>query len=306
MKRLLITILLFGAISLSACSNDSVLEGGFSGNISSPTIRVYNTVSQTTTEMDLENYVAGVVAGEVYNTWEVEALKAQAIIARTFALKYAEENADLYKKQGISTNIEDAQNYDTSTINERVLQAVNETKGIVLTHNGNLINAYFHSNSGGKTSLADVGFGSIDSDLPYIKAVSSPENKNNSKNYQWTCSFSKGEVLSALNKLGISLSSLSSAKLGVYDESGRYLTLYLGGKEVSAVSLRTMLGSTKMKSTKLTSIKVENGNLKMSGLGYGHGVGLSQWGAQILATQGKNYKDIINYYFDNVSFTTVK
>lgn len=271
---------------------------------SEPKIRVYNTTTKTTSEMELEKYVAGVVAGEVYNTWNDEALKVQSILARTYALKFAETNADDYKARGISTSIADAQSYDESTINDKILAAVEATKGQVITYENRLINAYFHSNSGGHTATAKVGLSS-EEEPEYIKSVESPETNANSKNFQWSATFTKSEILNALSKMGISVATLSTAKLGEKSQSGHYSTLVLGGKEVSANTLRSNLGTTKMRSTKLTSLTVNTDSITIKGLGYGHGVGVSQWGAQILAEQGKTYREILDYYYNNIAITTL-
>ena len=300
MKKSLFLIfsLVFSAILFVGCNN-SALYGGFGGDFGEPEIRVFNTATNATSVYDLEDYVAGVVAGEVYNNWEDEALKVQAILARTFALKYIEENPDIYKEKGISTNIADAQNYDESTINTKIKDAVSATRGVVLMNNNKLINAYFHSNSGGKTTTPESAFGAS-SNMDFIKPTTSPENENNSKNYSWTHTFSKAEMLSALNKLGLSVANVSSVGLGKKDESGRCLNLIIGGKEVGATALRSALGSTKMRSTLLSSATVSGDNITFSGIGYGHGVGVSQWGAQILAKEGKTYQEIFNYYFNNI------
>ncbi len=302
MKRYINLILTLIIISLvvSGCSQSSLTQT----YAEEPMIRVYNTLSQTTTELPLEEYVAGVVAGEVYNNWNIEALKTQCVLARTFALKYIEDNPEVYKEKGISTNIADAQNYDESTINSEITDACKQTRGKVLTYNNELINAYFHSNSGGKTVLVSDGFNGAEN-LPYIKSVSSPENSDNSKNYNWSASFTKSEVLNALNKMGIKLSNISSVSLGEKTDSQNYKTIIIGGREVNLISLRNYLGSTRLKSTKLASAKIENDSLKITGIGYGHGVGVSQWGAKILADQGKSYQQIIDYYFNNVKIETI-
>ena len=299
MKKFIVCFsLCFCLFLLSGC-NDNVLYGGFGANFGEPEIRVYNTISKTTSVYNLEDYVAGVVAGEVYNDWNDEALKVQAILARTFALKYIEENPDLYKEKGISTNISDAQNYDETTINQKIKDAVSATRGIVLTSNHKLINAYFHSNSGGKTTTVTSAFGAAENPN-YIKQTTSPENSKNSKNYSWTHTFSRAEVLSALNNLGISVANISSVSFGQKDNSGRSLTIFIGGKEVSLASLRQALGTTKMRSTLLTNASVSSSGITFSGLGYGHGVGVSQWGAQILAQEGQTYSEILNHYFSNI------
>ena len=305
MKKISLSIicLFVCLIILSGCNNTS-LYGGFGGNIGEPEIRVYNTATKQTSVLDLEDYVAGVVAGEVYNNWEDEALKVQAILARTFALKYIEENPDSYKQTGISTNIADAQNYDDKTINKKIKDAISATRGIVLMNNNKLINAYFHSNSGGKTTSASSAFGA-QKEPDFIKETTSPETNLNSQNYNWSYTFSKAEMLSSLNKMGISVANISSAEIGEKDSSGRAKTIIIGGKEVSASALRQTLGSTKMRSTLFTSVSVSSSGITFSGKGYGHGVGVSQWGAQILAKEGKTYAEILNHYFNNITLEKI-
>lgn len=294
-------VLLYGC----STSNKQSLPEGVSINNGEPQIRVFNTSTNKTKEMDLEDYVAGVVAGEVYNTWDDEALKTQCVLSRTFALKYAKDNPESYHERGIPTSIADAQSYDEDTVNDKIKNAVKATKGQVITYNNELIDAYFHSNSGGETTSTKIGISHRDSEPAYIKPTTSPETASNSKNYSWSYTFSKGEVLSALSKMGVTVATLSSAALGEQSTGGFYATIMLGGKEVSANTLRKNLGTTKMKSTKLISVKISGNNVILSGLGYGHGVGVSQWGAQILASQGKTYTEILNHYFNGIKIKTV-
>jgi len=300
-KYILLFLVIVSLFLFSGCAADSTLTAV---SAEEPEIRVYNTTSNETSVMQLEDYVAGVVAGEVYNSWNMEALKTQCVLSRTYALKFAMDNPELYKEKGISTNIADAQNYDETTINERILEACKATRGEIITHKGEIINAYFHSNSGGQTVTSSEGFYN-GNNIPYIKSVSSPETANNSKNYSWSVTFSKGEVLQALSKMGVSLSNISSVSLGEKTENGHYKTVKIGGKSINAISLRNNLGTTKMKSTKLTNISVNDSGVTISGLGYGHGVGVSQWGAKILGDSGKNYKEILDYYFNDINITTL-
>ena len=109
-------------------------------------------------ERELENYVEGVLAGEMKNDWPLEALKAQAILARTFVLKFVQEESQ-YQGADISTDIEEAQAYDASAVNERIQQAVEETRGLVLSCEGELPYAWFHAHSGGMTEYARTGLG---------------------------------------------------------------------------------------------------------------------------------------------------
>ena len=116
-----------------------------------PILRVYQVDEEETKEMDLETYLQGVVAGEMKNDWPLEALKAQAILARTFVLKFCTDKESKYQGADISTDIEEAQAYDATAVNERVEQAVGETRGLVLSYGGELPYAWFHSHSGGVT-----------------------------------------------------------------------------------------------------------------------------------------------------------
>lgn len=122
-------------------------------------LRVYVVEDQQVEERELENYVKGVLAGEMKNDWPLEALKAQAILARTFVLKFVQEKESQYPGADISTDIEEAQAYDASAVNERIQQAVEETRGLVLSCEGELPYAWFHAHSGGMTEYARAGLG---------------------------------------------------------------------------------------------------------------------------------------------------
>ena len=122
-------------------------------------LRVYVVEDQQVEERELESYVEGVLAGEMKNDWPLEALKAQAILARTFVLKFVQEKESQYPGADISTDIEEAQAYDASAVNERIQQAVEETRGLVLSCEGELPYAWFHAHSGGMTEYARTGLG---------------------------------------------------------------------------------------------------------------------------------------------------
>lgn len=266
---------------------------------SEPVLKVYDVKTKQITEMGLENYIQGVLAGEIFNSWPLEALKAQAILARTYTLYFLQNITSKYEGADISNDISEAQAYDASKINDNIIKAVEETRGIVATTDDGLIQAWFHSNSGGKTTKAVYGLNYLDNEN-YTKITDSPETNENSENYEWTQTFTKSEVLSALREMGVSVSTITSFDIGEKDESGRALTLKIGSSEFSANTFRSKIGSTKMKSTKLNNIIVSSNSISISGNGYGHGVGMSQWGAKILAEQGKTAEEIIMHYFDNI------
>lgn len=271
----------------------------FSG-CSSTKINFYNTETKTIESLDLEDYIAGVVAGEMYNNWPVESLKAQCILARTFTMDFIKNKNSKYEDADISNDITEALAYNSQNINDKIKQAVNETKGLVIKSNNDYINAWFHSNSGGITELSSIGLNYTEKDPLYIKSVKSPEDSNNSQNFNWEYTFNKADILRALSNMGITVNTISGFKIGEKSNSGRVINFSVDNKEINANTFRLAVGSTKLKSTLIKSITETTDTITFKGLGYGHGVGLSQWGAKILAEQGKDYNYILNYYFDNI------
>ena len=269
-----------------------------------PVIKMYDINDETIKEMGLEEYVMGVLAGEIFNTWPKEALKAQAILARTYTLYFLQNLTTKYEGANISNDINEAQAYDEDKINENIINAVNETRGIVILSNGQPIEAWFHSNSGGCTTTAKNGLSYLGEEN-YTQVTSSPETDANTENFKWSYTFSKSDLLTALREIGIGISTVSGLKVGQKDDSGRAISLVMGNAEFSANTLRQKLGSTKMKSTLISDIVVSSNSISISGYGYGHGVGMSQWGAKVLAEQGKTAEEIVKFYFQNIEVKKV-
>ena len=274
-----------------------------------PMLDVYVVEEKSVRQMDIETYVQGVLAGEMKNDWPLEALKAQAILARTFVLKFIEEKDSRYPHADISTDIEEAQAYDASAVNDRIRQAVEETRGMVLAQEGTLPYAWFHAHSGGVTELAKEGLGWDEEEPAYTHSVAGnePQNAEDMQSLRdaqnWIASFTYEEVEAAMRKLGkeVELSESSSCRIGERGESGRAHTLVIADEEVGAAELRIALGSTKMRSTLLSSLKAEQGKVTMAGKGYGHGVGMSQWGAYGMAQEGRKAEEIVRHYFRNIT-----
>ncbi len=269
------------------------MEGG------EPSLKVYVVSAKKVEAMPLEKYLEGVLAGEMKNDWPLEALKAQAILARTFVLKFIEEKESKYPGADISTDIEEAQAYDTAGVNDRIREAVKETKGLVLASQGDLPYGWFHAHSGGLTAKAKEGLEYERAEPRYTKIVKGRESDKAPKDVaKWTATFTAAEVLKAASRAGVSGSKLEGIQIGQRGESGRATTLVVNNTSVPAGSFRIAIGSTKMKSTLLDEIKMEGGKVTFSGKGYGHGVGMSQWGAYGLAEQGEKAETIVQYYFD--------
>ncbi len=279
-------------------------------------LRVYVVEDQQVEERELENYVKGVLAGEMKNDWPLEALKAQAILARTFVLKFVQEKESQYPGADISTDIEEAQAYDASAVNERIQQAVEETRGLVLSCEGELPYAWFHAHSGGMTEYARAGLGWEKDEPAYTQPSrgTEPEQLSDAKENQqlqaaaeWKADFTFAEWTAACQKQGVQVEPHAGSQLQISQrgESGRAVTLEIDGQSVNAADLRLALGSTKMRSTLLTSLKIENGKVHMAGKGYGHGVGMSQWGAYGMAQEGKSAEQIIKHYFQKVEIAQI-
>lgn len=267
-----------------------------------PVLEVYVTESESLDKMTLEEYLYGVLAGEMKNDWPLEALKAQAILARSFVLKFMTEKESKYGGADISTDIEEAQAYDASSVNDRIRQAVDETKGMVLSANGELPYAWFHAHSGGKTEYAKPGLNWNEAEPGYTRIADGHENESAAPDaIEWTATFSSDQIIAAARKAGYnSINTLDSMDIGEKSESGRAVTLMINGQQVNAPDFRIAIGSTEMRSTMITELTLSGGQVTMSGKGFGHGVGMSQWGAYALAEGGMRGEEIVLEYFQNV------
>ena len=265
-----------------------------SPTVEAPLLAVHLVDENAVVRMDFETYIAGVVAGEMPNSWPLEALKAQAILARTFVLKFVSEKDSRYPGADISTDIAEAQAYNAAAVNERVLQAVQETAGqILLAQDGSLPYTWFHSHSGGTTETARHGIDWQDEEPAYVRATDGME----ANSAPWSAHFTAAEFIAACQAAGARVNTCASVRIGQKGNSGRAVTLLVDGETVNAARLRISLGSSKMRSTLLTELSVEGDVIRMSGLGYGHGVGLSQWGAHALAQRGWPAEEIALHYY---------
>ena len=267
-----------------------------------PLLSVYDVKTKELETLSVEDYLPAVLAGEMAGDWPMEALKAQAILARTFVLQFVDQKESLYEGADISTDIKEAQAYDADSVNDRIRQAVKETRGEVLNAGGELPYAWVHAHSGGLTARAKEGLDYEKAEPSYTHCVKGMENDEAPKEAaHWQAVFTEEEVLQAAKEAGADAAKLDSISIGERGESGRAMTLLISGKAVSAPAFRIAIGSTKMRSCLLESVKLEGGKVHMAGKGYGHGVGMSQWGAYAMAQQGKTAEEIVMHYFQGVS-----
>ena len=264
-----------------------------------PLLNVHVVDQDAVVSMDVETYVAGVVAGEMPNDWPIEALKAQAILARTFVLKFVTEKDSKYPGADISTDIAEAQAYDAEAVNDRVLQAVRETAGLILlTEDGGLPYTWFHSHSGGMTETAVDGIDWQGAEPSYTAVVQGGDSPDAPESVQeWSAAFPIEDFIAACRAAGADVTTCRTVKVSQKGKSGRAVTLVVDGTTVNAARLRISLGSTVMRSTLLTELTVRDREVRMSGRGYGHGVGMPQWGAYALAQQGMSGEEIALHYY---------
>lgn len=268
-----------------------------------PDILVYMHETGDKRTMKMEEYIAGVVAGEMKNDWPIEALAAQAIMARTFTLEALETKGGVPARGAqASTDIKEFQAYDAKAVNEAVTKAVEMTRGQVITYQGRLAKTWFHASAGGMTASAVEGLHYQEAEPPYIKPVESPDDLAPADVRNWSARFGTADVLAAMAKQGIKADKIESFTIQEKGPSQRAMRFVVNGNTaVSAPEFRIAVGSTKLKSTLLDSVTLEGDEVVFSGRGYGHGVGLSQWGSHKLAKDGKTPAEIIAHYYQNVT-----
>lgn len=266
-------------------------------------IRLYQHETDNVAEMTLEEYLCGVVAGEMDNTWPQEALKAQAILARTFTLEKMEQGALAERNVDASTDIHEFQAYDVAKINDAIRDAVDDTENEVVVYKDKLIKAWFFADGGGVTAAsAKEGLAYDKEETPYVQSVADPGiNHLENPNTNWEAEFAMTEVTKAIAAVtGISREHYNSVKITEQGPTGRAETFQFDNVAVGAQAIRLALGGEKMKSNLIEEIAVRGDILYVKGKGYGHGVGMSQWGARVLAEQGKSAEEIIQYFFRDI------
>ena len=247
----------------------------------------------TILNIELEEYLIGVVAAEMPASFSTEALKAQAIAARTYALKQIENNKTL--TDTVATQVYKDNNQlkkiwgnSFNTYYSKVKNAVNATSGLVMYYNNTLINAFYHSTSNGFTEDATAVFGAY----PYLKSVESTVDKNVSS-YLKTITMSY-ETIS--NKLKVPITSLSNIKIE-RNNSNHVSKIIIDNNTYDGVKFRTILG---LRSTDF-DITLNENNVIITTRGYGHGVGMSQYGAHEYAKLGWNYSKILKHYYTGIT-----
>lgn len=274
-------------------------------------IRLFHTETGEVEELDLDTYLYGVVSSEMPASFEMEALKAQSIVARTYTVYQIKnggkhENADLCDSalccQAWITKENRMARWEENLREEywnKIVKAVNETKGKFILYNGEPINALFHSNSGGTTELSVNVWGG---DFPYFQTVET-SGEDAYTSFTSGMEVSKDELVKIMlekySNFEIDFSKEDCIKIIERTDSGRVKKMQIGNTKISGTEARTLF---KLKSAKF-DFEMDENSVKFSVLGYGHGVGLSQCGSDALAKQGKNCDEIIKFYYKDVEIS---
>ncbi len=269
-----------------------------------PTITLYRSATGQKQEMKLEQYIKGVVAAEIGPKFPPEALKAQAIVARTMTLALINYENGTRGKHGTdaSDNHTEFQAYDEKQITDRISQAVEATRGQILTYNGKFVYAQFHSVSKNKTASIEESFPKLKKKVgSYITPVKTNGMKYAPAKYRnWTVRVPRSEIMRIMGPKAGNLNDIRVSKKG---PSGRALTVSAGSASIAGVDLRQRVGFDRLFSTYFTSIKVQGNDIVFKGSGWGHGAGMEQWGAYTMAKEGKKARQIVEYYFPDTTWT---
>ena len=263
-------------------------------NLSERTIYLIRDKTGDIVELEFEEYLKGVVYAEMPASFSEEALKAQAVAARTYT------NFKLLSSNHICDNPAHCQAWIENDYTEnfkKISKAVSETEGKMVTYLGEAIQAFFHSSSGGKTESAKNVWGA---ELPYLVSVESPNEDKIMSTF-----FSEKEILykdlkDAINKAQndkkVTTENLKSKiKILSRTEGDRVEQIKIDKATLTGTEIRNILD---LRSANFT-IELKEKSIKFKVKGYGHGVGMSQWGAEAMAKEGKTYEEILNYYYPN-------
>ncbi|HOQ73169.1 MAG: SpoIID/LytB domain-containing protein [Limnochordia bacterium] len=276
-----------------------------------PTLTVYVNETGEIKQMKLEEYLMGVVAGEMFPDWPVNAYAAQAIFARSFTMDFVSQGGvkDKYGAD-VSTSIEETQAYNPAAITAEIRRGVEMTRGQVMTYDNRYVRGWFHAYSGGITARAKEGLDYQEEEPPFTKSVRLPENEYAPEEVKaWEVEYSAGELRNLLAQRGVNVGEITGVEILERGPTERITRLMVKGsqgeQEMTGPEFRLAVDSTKMKSTLVREFSFQDGVLRISGTGYGHGVGLSQWDAFMLAKEGKSPEEIVQTFFEGVTIRKI-
>jgi stage II sporulation protein D len=252
--------------------------------------------------LDVEKYLYGVLYHETPHYWPIEVLKAQAIVARTFALHRIETMKD--RDYDVTSDVYSQVYGGRASERWKTVKAVNATRGKVLTYKGKIFPAYYHSMCAGHTEDAEIVFGLT---LPPLKGRSCPYCKG-APHMSWKEQFSYKQIEAKLKGYGIAVKGLRHIAEGKRDESGRLVNVRIsdaaGTREIKGYKFRLAMGPNVIKSTNFT-IRISSRGVLFRGKGWGHGVGMCQWGAFGMGRRWSGHKQILAFYYPGATIAAI-
>ena len=251
-------------------------------------------------EVALERYLAGTLGSEMYGSWDIRALRAQAVASRTYAIHQRDDrrNAPWHLTAGTRSQVYGGVAAESAAVE----QALADTRGQILVERGHPILAVFHSSSGGQTASSEEVWGQS---RPYLVSVPVADEWDSPDAY-WRATVTRGTLGRAVASLGQDLGPIVAARIVERTGSGRVARVQLEGERGSATvtgrQLRTALGESKLKST-LFELREDGEDFVFVGSGSGHGVGMSQWGARAMARRGDDYLEILGTFYPGAEIT---
>lgn len=285
------------------------------------TIKVYISSEDQVREMFLEDYIKGVVAAEMPARFELEALKAQAVAARTYA--YGRQMGFYGSREGEhkGADICTSHNHCQAWVSKqkavanwgifsayrnwtKIERAVAETKDLIAVYEGKAINPLYHSSSGGKTENIEEVWDC--NPVDYLRSVIS-NGEEDSTNYIYSTKIKIEEMLSILKGKYADLECnendlYNDIKIIDHTEGGNVKTLSVGNTVIKGTEFRTLF---KLRSADFKLEKEDKNTIKITTIGYGHGVGMSQWGADYLAKKGGSFEEVLNYYYQGIALIKI-
>lgn len=284
-------------------------------------IKVYLSKEDIIVELNIEEYVRGVVAAEMPAEFDLEALKAQAVAARTYGLAHMEQFGGIKKSAAKGADVDDTTNSQVYMSKDermskwnkkyaikywnKVTDAVNQTSGQILTYDGKLVmSPYYFAISSGKTESAAEVFAN---DIPYLRSVNSDGDKD-VKNYQVTTKYTYLQLANTINakftEAKVTANKLKS-QISILERTtggDSVKKIKIGNITITGSQFREMLD---LHSSNFT-IKFNSKDVEITCKGYGHGVGMSQWGSEAMAKEGSNYEDILTHYYQGVKIDKIE
>lgn len=284
-------VILVGAVFLSMNyyqAKEETIQG--KKEVKEETVKVAVTIDNNVNYVDLDDYLLGVVAGEMPVNFETEALKAQVVASRTFVYNRNLSVDNTTNSQVYLSEDKMKENWGNKydEYYQKITSAIKETKNEVMKYQGDYISALFFSSSNGYTENVEDYFES--SPLPYLRSVDSHWDLTIDPKNTRQASFTKQELKEKFDCKDIDFNIIA------YKKSGRVATLSVGGKNYSGRQVREKLGL----SSSCFTVEYVNNKYVFTTKGSGHGVGMSQYGAQGMALEGADYKEILNHYYTNI------